>query len=76
MIREVFAQPVDMNYGRKTAKEPVSKTDKAVEALIYSRIRDKFPSHNFIGEESAADVEWTSEPTCIIDPIDGTANCK
>ena len=76
MIREVFAQPVDTNYGRKTATDPVTETDEAVEALIYSRIRDKFPSHKFIGEESAADVEWTSEPTWIIDPIDGTANCK
>ena len=57
VIREVLAQPVDTNYGRKTATDPVTETNKAAEALIYSPVRDKFPSHKFIGEESAADVE-------------------
>ena len=76
MIREVFAHPVDMNSGRKTATDPVTETDKAVEALLYSRIRDKFQSNKFIGEESAVDVDWTSETTWIMDPIDGTANWK
>ena len=47
MFRVVFARLVDMNSGRKTATDPMTETDKAVEALIYSRIRDKFPSNKF-----------------------------
>lgn len=40
-------------------------------------IRNKFPDHEFIGEEESSDgkkVRLTDAPTWIIDPIDGTMN--
>nr|XP_033791068.1 inositol monophosphatase 1 isoform X2 [Geotrypetes seraphini] len=55
----------------------VTETDQKVEAMIISSIREKFPSHSFIGEESVAagDKSTLSDnPTWIIDPIDGTTN--
>lgn len=77
MIREAFAKPRLSDYERKAcATDPVTETDKAVEALIFDRMRERYPSFSLIGEESASDVEWTDEPTFIVDPIDGTANCK
>ncbi|XP_062259954.1 inositol monophosphatase 1-like isoform X2 [Platichthys flesus] len=55
----------------------VTKTDQKVEHLIIQSVREKFPSHRFIGEESVAAGETcdlTDSPTWIIDPIDGTTN--
>lgn len=75
MIRHAFQQPRENNYGRKSATDPVTETDHAVEAYIVGRIRQQFPSHKVIGEESASQTVWTDDATWIVDPIDGTANC-
>ncbi|XP_063779518.1 inositol monophosphatase 2 [Pseudophryne corroboree] len=55
----------------------VTETDNYVEELIISALREKFPSHRFIGEESTSagsKCVLTDSPTWIIDPIDGTCN--
>ncbi|KAM4906724.1 inositol monophosphatase 1 isoform 2-T5 [Sylvia borin] len=55
----------------------VTETDQKVENFIISLIKEKYPSHSFIGEESVAAGEGsilTDNPTWIIDPIDGTTN--
>lgn len=74
MIRTAFHSQVG-KYERKSATDPVTETDHAVEAMFFRAIREKYPSHSLIGEESASGVEWTDAPTWILDPIDGTANC-
>lgn len=55
----------------------VTETDQKVEQLIISSIKEKYPNHSFIGEESVAagaPSVLTDNPTWIIDPIDGTTN--
>ncbi|XP_069076513.1 inositol monophosphatase 1 isoform X1 [Pleurodeles waltl] len=55
----------------------VTETDQKVEKIIISSIKEKFPSHSFIGEESVAagaGSTLSDNPTWIIDPIDGTTN--
>ncbi|XP_073406658.1 inositol monophosphatase 1 isoform X3 [Dendrobates tinctorius] len=55
----------------------VTATDQKVEEMIISSIKEKYPSHSFIGEESVAAGQGsilTDNPTWIIDPIDGTTN--
>nr|CAH0112654.1 unnamed protein product [Daphnia galeata] len=55
----------------------VTETDQAVEKMLISRIKENFPNHMFIGEESVAAGEkcdLTDEPTWIVDPVDGTMN--
>ncbi|XP_027875859.1 inositol monophosphatase 1 isoform X2 [Xiphophorus couchianus] len=55
----------------------VTQTDQKVEKLIIQSVKEKFPQHRFIGEESVAAGEpsiLTDDPTWIIDPIDGTTN--
>ncbi|XP_061150639.1 inositol monophosphatase 1 [Syngnathus typhle] len=55
----------------------VTETDQKVEKLIIESIKEKFPTHCFIGEESVAAGEvclLSDSPTWIIDPIDGTTN--
>src|SRR6516162_6472883 len=50
----------------------VTVADKESEALIIRRIRERYPSHAILAEESGAssgsDAKW------IIDPLDGTTN--
>lgn len=56
----------------------VTVYDKKVEKTINSALKDCYPSHRFIGEESVFDTKasivLTDEPTWILDPIDGTLN--
>ncbi|KAG5561194.1 hypothetical protein RHGRI_004274 [Rhododendron griersonianum] len=55
----------------------VTETDKACEDLIFNHLKQYFPSHQFIGEETTAAcgvTELTDEPTWIVDPLDGTTN--
>ncbi|XP_013888179.1 inositol monophosphatase 1 [Austrofundulus limnaeus] len=62
---------------KSSAVDLVTQTDQKVEQLIIQSVKEKFPSHRFIGEESVAAGEacvLTDDPTWIIDPIDGTTN--
>ncbi|KAF4087833.1 hypothetical protein AMELA_G00075780 [Ameiurus melas] len=62
---------------KSTPTDLVTEADQQVEDLIISTLREHFPSHRFIGEESSAAGEkciLTDNPTWIIDPIDGTCN--
>jgi len=57
----------------------VTETDKAVEDLLVSGLKKQFPDHDFIGEEDVSAQSgyvsnFSSKPTWIIDPIDGTMN--
>ncbi len=57
----------------KTYNDYVSEVDHAAEAAIIDTLREMYPDHAFLGEESGeqgSDVEnqW------IIDPLDGTTN--
>jgi myo-inositol-1(or 4)-monophosphatase len=53
----------------------VTETDKAVEDLVSSKLRSKYPSFSFMGEETyKPGQKITAEPTFIVDPIDGTTN--
>jgi myo-inositol-1(or 4)-monophosphatase len=63
--------------GKDCLTDLVTETDKAVENIIFASLKKEFPSHCFIGEESASEgaaVKLTDEPTWIVDPIDGTTN--
>ena len=56
----------------------VTDVDRANEVLIFTALKQAFPTHSFIGEESSADAggipKLTDAPTWIVDPIDGTTN--
>ncbi|XP_048748193.1 inositol monophosphatase 1-like [Ostrea edulis] len=76
MVKEAFYKEKDL-MTKESYADIVTETDQAVEKLIISLLHEKYPTHQFIGEESTAEgkkVEWTDAPTWIIDPIDGTAN--
>lgn len=55
----------------------VTETDKACEELAFQFLKEKYPEHKFIGEETSAvhgTDDLTDAPTWIIDPVDGTTN--
>ncbi|XP_055084501.1 inositol monophosphatase 1 [Periophthalmus magnuspinnatus] len=79
MIREVVQNQDQSSLvqTKSSAVDLVTETDQKVERLIIQSVKSKFPSHRFIGEESVSSGEpciLTSDPTWIIDPIDGTTN--
>jgi len=76
VVREGFAvvKHIETKAG---AADLVTEFDQRVEEILISKLKEKFPSHKFIGEESTAGgakSTLTDDPTWIIDPIDGTTN--
>ncbi|KAJ9608139.1 hypothetical protein H2200_007127 [Cladophialophora chaetospira] len=61
------------------AVDIVTKTDNEVEEFIHAAISQRYPSHDFVGEEmysKGASKEYlvSKKPTWIVDPLDGTVN--
>lgn len=66
---------LDMDF--KRGVELVTNADVAADKLITDAIRQRFPDHEIMAEESAPDLEklkHLDKPLWIIDPIDGTVN--
>lgn len=60
---------------KKNSVDLVTETDRAVEVLVSSTLREKYPNYCFMGEETYRPGDrLTSAPTFICDPIDGTTN--
>ncbi len=57
----------------KQAFDFVTKVDRWSESVIMQKIREKFPHHLFLTEESLKQEE-TDDYRWIIDPLDGTTN--
>ncbi|KAG7019374.1 Inositol monophosphatase 1, partial [Cucurbita argyrosperma subsp. argyrosperma] len=75
-LEEYLATAVDAAK-RAGEVDLVTETDKACEDLIFNHLKEHYPSHKFIGEETTAacgHTELTDEPTWIVDPLDGTTN--
>ncbi|KAK7398528.1 hypothetical protein QQX98_012104 [Neonectria punicea] len=70
------AQPTSLTTtSKKNTADIVTQTDQAVEILIRSRLTERYPAFDFVGEESyKVGLEITDQPTFIVDPIDGTSN--
>jgi len=70
------AQPSSFdNTSKKNTADIVTEIDQAVETLIATRLRAKYPSFEFIGEETyTPGTKITDTPTFVVDPIDGTSN--
>jgi len=60
------------DVGEKHSSDFVTRVDRESEEVIVSTIREKFPTHTFLAEESLRDS--SVEHRWIIDPLDGTSN--
>lgn len=55
-------------------RDPVSEVDARVEQLIRTRLAEKFPGHDILGEESEERPGRGHDFVWAVDPIDGTTN--
>jgi myo-inositol-1(or 4)-monophosphatase len=58
----------------KQQSDFVTEVDRAAEAAIIETLREAYPSHGILAEESGATVGRDEEYQWIIDPLDGTTN--
>ncbi|KAH0890848.1 hypothetical protein HID58_053277 [Brassica napus] len=75
VIRKGFYETKHVEH--KGQVDLVTETDKKCEELVFNHLKQLFPNHKFIGEETTAAngvSELTDEPTWIVDPVDGTTN--
>jgi myo-inositol-1(or 4)-monophosphatase len=71
LLMEHFRQHVKIEY--KGEADLVTVADRKSEALIRQRLRERWPSHDILGEEgglqdTGSDYRW------YVDPLDGTTN--
>ncbi|KAL6542943.1 Small subunit (SSU) processome component [Orobanche hederae] len=75
IIRSGFYETKRVEH--KGVVDLVTETDKKCEEVIFDFLKQHYPDHKFIGEETTAAcgaTELTDEPTWIVDPVDGTTN--
>ena len=71
LLMGYFHRRVKVEY--KGDVDLVTEADRASEALITRRIRERWPGHNIMGEEGTRS-EQGSEYRWYVDPLDGTTN--
>ncbi|MBV9192361.1 MAG: inositol monophosphatase [Betaproteobacteria bacterium] len=62
-----------LNVRSKRAKDYVTQVDQAAEEAIIGIVKNAYPDHGFLAEESGA-ASTDAEYVWVIDPIDGTTN--
>jgi len=67
-----FGKNLDIKV-KESQSSIVTKADLKSDSLISGLIRERFPSHNILSEESGFSY-MKSGYTWIIDPLDGTSN--
>ena len=72
LARERFEGEKGIRF--KRPGDVVTEVDIEAEALIFGLIREEFPDHTLVGEESASDVRADEGYAWIVDPVDGTRN--
>ncbi len=74
LLRRSFADVAPIASQLKGKNDYVTEIDRAVENLIIDTIRQTYPDHAIMGEESGQHGSGTEEVQWIIDPLDGTTN--
>ena len=69
--RSRYGQKVEIHH--KGEIDLVTEVDRACEAAIVALIRERFPAHDIVAEETALD-RTGSRYVWFVDPLDGTTN--
>ncbi|MCL4503468.1 MAG: inositol monophosphatase [Deltaproteobacteria bacterium] len=74
VLRQNYLKPHEITM--KGAIDPVTETDFQSQEMIIALIRQKFPDHGFLAEETTGEGEPPPSAAFrwIIDPLDGTVN--
>jgi len=72
IILRYYERTESLHVDEKSRNDFVSEVDRQAEQIIIKELRNKYPSHAILGEESGGhkgdDYQW------VIDPLDGTTN--
>ena len=71
VLRQNYRRPQRITL--KGVIDPVTESDLKAQEIIMALIRQAFPEHSFLAEESVAE-EGAKGQRWIIDPLDGTVN--
>jgi myo-inositol-1(or 4)-monophosphatase len=71
-LMKYFGKQIDFEV-KESQSSIVTKADLKSDSLISKLIRERYPSHNIISEESGFS-NLGSKYTWVIDPLDGTSN--
>jgi len=71
LLMPYFQQHLKIEY--KGEADLVTAADRAAEALIRERIRERWPTHDVLGEEQGL-TDRGSDYRWYVDPLDGTTN--
>jgi myo-inositol-1(or 4)-monophosphatase len=63
-----------VTISQKASHNLLTEADLLSEQAVREIIRNAFPDHSFIGEETAAGNDLSAENLWIVDPLDGTTN--
>jgi myo-inositol-1(or 4)-monophosphatase len=74
IINRAALDRTQLEIRSKHANDFVTQVDKAAEAAVIDIIRQAYPDHAILGEESGALEGKKAEYRWIIDPLDGTTN--
>ena len=58
----------------KSRANLVTEADEASQAVIVQSLKNRFPEHGFLGEESLNERSTETEAFWVTDPLDGTSN--
>jgi len=72
ILRAEFARPKKISY--KGEVDIVTESDRRSEALIVSRLRERFPEHGIVAEEGGGRAAASAKYCWHVDPLDGTTN--
>lgn len=73
LAKGYYHQGVEHHY-KFDSTDLVTAADKAVNDFLIQKIRERFPEHGIISEETEDEINPGAEYTWVIDPIDGTRN--
>lgn len=73
ILREGFGTKFRVT-SKESIHDVVTEFDQSAEETIISHLRQNFPSHSFLAEESGQSPQGTGDVCWIIDPLDGTMN--
>ena len=74
LIVRGFENRDDLVKQVKGANDFVTQIDKDAEMAIIHKIKQSYPEHSFLGEESGETTGESTEFQWVIDPLDGTTN--
>lgn len=72
ILQQYFNSAFEIS-SKSTINDLVTEADKGAETAIFSVIRETYPDHFILSEESG-EIATTSNVKWIIDPLDGTVN--